>query len=67
MEDYQHRVLDEQVDLSEKIKKLSAFLGSPRATTLGVAERARMNEQLIHMARYNGVLLARIRAFQFPV
>lgn len=63
MQPHQERVIKEQEELGEKIKKLEAFLGAAVAKTLPQEEQARLHEQHGHMMAYHEVLGRRIEAF----
>lgn len=63
MQAHQARVVTEQVQLQDKIEKLSAFTIGDFFKTIEKAEQDRLSEQLRHMGEYNRVLLERIAAF----
>jgi hypothetical protein len=60
---HQQRVLSEQAELHDRLKKLAAFLETDRFKSLDPAEQDRMHAQLNAMDRYFGVLAARIAVF----
>jgi len=67
MEPHQQRVIDEQIELNERLTKLSAFIASsPVFESLSVLERQRLKEQEYHMTQYLNVLGRRIAAFGDP-
>ena len=64
IDDYQWRVADECVQLSEKIKKLEAFmLTNPRFLELKDADRDLLVTQHAAMRTYEGILNMRIARF----
>lgn len=63
MQPHQQRVIQEQDELDEKIVKLSTFLESSMAAKLDMAEKPRMQKQLVIMQEYSNILGDRIRAF----
>ncbi len=64
MEAFQQRVVDEKVDLSEKLSKLQAFFDTPIFKALPADEQARMRAQAFHMSGYEAALNARIDNFK---
>jgi hypothetical protein len=63
MEPHQLRVIDERTDLTEKLVKLSGFLGTAVFSKLPEAEKLRMRRQFMIMQLYEQVLTERITAF----
>ncbi len=63
MEDYQERVIDEQEELSNRVERLSDFIGSTGYRDLEKQDRGLLGVQLIAMNEYNAVLLQRIARF----
>jgi len=63
LEPHQQRVVAEKVELDDRLTKLKAFLETDRFKSLDPAEQDRMHAQANAMARYFGVLAARIAAF----
>lgn len=57
------RVLDEKSDVDEKIRELGAFLNSPEANNLKMAERYWMVDQLKWMRLYSRALEKRIETY----
>lgn len=64
MKPYQQRVIDEQVELDNKINALALFLTTPEAHNLGSGDRARLDAQLFIMRKYSNILGERIVRFQ---
>ena len=64
MEDWQQRVVDEQRDLEDKIKKLEAFIDGEQFGGIRQAVRIAMRDQHRHMVGYNRALLDRIAMFE---
>ncbi len=64
MQDFQKRVIDEQIDLSGKVSRLADFIDRPVFQTLPKDERGRLVVQLRFMQGYEAVLLQRIENFQ---
>lgn len=64
MEQHQQRVIQEKVELDEKIEKLSNFLASHRTLEVNSEELWRLHDQCILMRLYSYVLKARISAFK---
>jgi len=60
---HQQRVIDEQIELADKLGKLNKFLHSELFKGLAQEEKDRLRMQAIWMKGYNDVLLARIEAF----
>lgn len=61
---HQQRVVDEQVELSDKLVKLSAFIsGGPVFTTLPARDQDLLRRQRDCMTEYHEILEARIGAF----
>ncbi len=64
LQPHQQRVVTEKVELDEKAKALSEFIGhSPIFETLDPAEQERLKEQNEIMWQYSEILGARIAAF----
>lgn len=59
---FQQRVMIEQVELSNRLDKLSEFLKSPIFESLPDAERLRLTRQSVAMHDYLNVLTERITA-----
>ena len=59
-EEVRARVSGEQLDLSDKIVKLTTFLNSPFVMSLHKKQRDLMESQLDVMVRYNKILLYRL-------
>ena len=64
MKDYQKRVVDEQVELDDKIGRLVGFIGTSAYIALDAGERARLESQLESMRDYSLVLGERIENFK---
>ena len=64
MQPHQLRVVEERIDLEEKIHNLTAFMTSARVAQVSLAESYRMRRQLQHMQDYSRALLDRINAFE---
>lgn len=64
MEDWQQRVVDDQRDLEDKIKKLEAFIDGDKFGSVRSAVRVAMREQHRHMVGYNRALVDRISLFE---
>lgn len=60
---HQQRVMDEHSDLSSKIVKLEAFVGTELFNQLSEGERLRLREQLVPMESYRRILADRIANF----
>jgi hypothetical protein len=60
---HQARVLNEKLDLDEKLNKLADFLQTPMFASLDVAERNRLILQRHAMELYSGILSQRVAAF----
>ena len=64
MEPHQQRVVDERIELDERAKKLSDFIGlNPVFETIDAEEQERMKEQCEIMWQYSEILGKRIAAF----
>lgn len=63
-EGFQHRVLQERIDLGTKISLLKMFIGGAVFMALDHEERSRLHRQLEHMQKYHDVLGERIMAFK---
>ena len=64
MKPYQERVIEEKMELDEKIVKLLAFIEGPLFSALSDDERRRMHRQLRAMGDYSDALNERIAAFE---
>ena len=64
MEAYQQRVIDEGKELSERIAKLDAFLGTPLFSGLDPAEQFRLRTQIAVMHVYSSILEERMQNFK---
>ncbi|MCQ4108074.1 hypothetical protein [Aeromonas sp. JL9] len=60
---HQQRVLDEKIDLDEKLIKLRAFFDTEIFVGLDEKEKSRLIRQLTHMDGYSAALADRIAAF----
>jgi hypothetical protein len=61
---HQQRVINERLELDEKLSKLKAFIdGTPTFKGLHEDERRRLNRQYDVMAEYSSILAQRIAAF----
>lgn len=62
---HQLRVLEELAQVSDRLKKLNAFIDGRSETfdRLPAAEQSRLREQATYMADYEGVLIRRVIAF----
>jgi len=64
MKDFQQRVIDEKIELDEKLVKLKWFLGgSTVVSSLPEEEQARLRIQVLVMTIYSDTLGARIKEF----
>jgi len=63
---HQHRVLEEQKQLGDRLGALRAFLDSQVFASLPEAERYRLRRQAEVMAEYSRILAERIAAFPRP-
>lgn len=63
MEEYQKRVIDEQIELNLKIPKLEEFIETSTFLNLSSFEKFLLSMQLYHMQQYNRILDARIILF----
>ena len=63
MEAFKERVVDEQTELDEKLKKLGQFIGGDVFNRLPEAEQERLVRQKSCMDEYSGILRERIAAF----
>ena len=64
MQVFQQRVVDEKVQLDDKISRLKPFLNSDKVKILVADERIRMIKQLDLMEKYSAILGERISNFQ---
>jgi hypothetical protein len=60
---HQQRVVDEQIELGERMKKLSGFFDTPTYRALDDQEKNRLERQLSVMLTYWTILEERITAF----
>jgi hypothetical protein len=60
---HQSRVIQERIQLADKVNKLEAFVTGEGSSKLAVHEKALLNEQLEHMAMYLRVLDMRVAGF----
>lgn len=67
MSDYRTRVIDEQIELSGRVARLTAFIGGELYHGLPFDERCRLVAQLKFMEGYEAILLQRIEASQRKV
>lgn len=63
MEDYRQRVIEEQAQVTDRLVKLGAFLGTAVFSKLDRAEKQRMRRQFMIMELYEQVLVERIAAW----
>ena len=63
MEPHQQRVVDEKLQLDEKLEKLNNFFMNPIFKTLNVEEQDRLIVQSHYMAQYSRILKERIDCF----
>lgn len=63
MAPHQERVINEKIELDEKIGKLAAFMGGTIFASLDDSERSRLSIQIQHMNGYSDILGQRIAAF----
>ena len=63
MQAHQQRVVEEKVELSEKLTKLELFLSGSVYASLPSAEQTRLSRQYLIMQLYEQVLSERIGAF----
>lgn len=61
---FQQRVIDEHAELSDKLDKLIAFIGTQTYLDLPAPERDRLWRQSIAMGEYLSILAQRIAAFK---
>lgn len=60
MSDFMSRLISERDDLSEKIGKLSAFIGTEPFSRLDATNKSLLMEQEIAMIKYLTILIQRI-------
>ncbi len=60
---HQERVIQEKVELDEKLKKLNDFFKTETFSSLGYGDTALLTRQFEHMLRYSETLGERIAAF----
>lgn len=63
MQPRQQRVVDEQIELDDKLSKLKTFCLTDLFQSLPTEEKQRLTEQEMHMRNYSAVLGRRIAAF----
>jgi len=63
MKPYQERVKNEQLELKDKIDKLTAFRNCDIHRSLHIYDQKLLSEQLRYMNSYNLVLLERMERF----
>lgn len=63
LQPHEQRVLDEQLELCEKIIKLADFLEKPQPKFINDEQWFLLNTQLGAMALYRDILAQRIKAF----
>ena len=64
MKDFQERVIDEKIELDEKLVRLKKFLaGSTVGSSLSKEEQGRLRIQVLVMTIYSDTLGARIKEF----
>lgn len=63
MEAHQKRVVDEKVELDDKVTKLNTFFSNPIFAGLDSAEQERLRRQYAAMLEYSVVLGERIAVF----
>ena len=61
--DYQQRVIDEKVQLDDKLAKLLAFFDTPTYAALATPDRLLLIAQHTHMRAYSDTLGTRIARF----
>ena len=64
MQDFQQRVIDEHAELNDRLNKLINFFGTETFAGLPVAEKRRLDQQVMAMEMYERVLSSRILAFK---
>ena len=64
MQPHQERVINEQMELEDKVEHLQTFIRGDVFPNLPEREQDRLREQLHYMLGYNTVLKQRIEAFQ---
>lgn len=64
LQPHQQRVVDEKVELDERMRKLDAFMGTPTYFALHLDERMRLGRQMRLMNSLSLVLGDRIAAFR---
>lgn len=63
MEPHQQRVIDEKIELDEKLSKLTAFFDTKIFASLPEAEQNRLRRQQFAMTDYSTILGERIANF----
>lgn len=66
MRTHEQRVVEEETELTAKIDRLEAFIGSPTYHSLSHAQQYLMRRQLLAMREYCDILCARIALFATP-
>jgi len=64
MEAFQERVVQERINLDEKITKLNGFMRSSTFTSLDEYEQERLRRQYEAMITYSSILMERISHFE---
>jgi hypothetical protein len=64
MQPFQQRVIDEKLELDEKITKLAAFRTTSLFDSIDPSEQSRMTDQEVTMREYSRILGERITFFQ---
>jgi hypothetical protein len=64
MQPFQDRVVDEKLELDDKLSRLNGFLSSPGFASLPDEEKKRLDRQREVMHEYSEILRSRIAAFQ---
>jgi hypothetical protein len=62
MSDFKSRLLDEAVQLNEKIEKLDNFISSEAVLTIPAVQQSLLNVQLFAMRTYSQCLTERVAA-----
>lgn len=64
MEDFFTRLLKEEKELNEKLKKLSLFIGTEKYFKLDFYDQELLIEQKIYMTGYSATLRERIKSIE---
>ena len=64
MQPFQQRVIDEKLELDEKITKLAVFRTTSLFDSIDPSEQSRMTDQEVTMREYSRILGERIAFFQ---